>query len=414
MIDKDGYLKNIRKYQVYVLVSGFAFVGPLCNLFYLSADISFSKLSLIETASTVVLVFFEIPTGAIADLIGRKKSMALGCCLMGCEYIMIGAGYSFGFFIAAALIGGLGICLESGADDAILYDSLKKLNREGEFKKYLGQSNATFKISAAISGVVSSYLYSFDKSLIFYLCGFLLIGLGLYSLTMTETVSPPKPSANGKKNKPLKALVWRLLLKSYACLKGNKPLAWTILFAGLLTTTARANTALLRTPILANLLDDIFYLGFIVALGLGLSSIASWYADKILHFVNEQYILLIYAIGIGIVFIGIGCFNNLWIIVFIIPMYILNAFLSVFFSDYCHRHFNSKQRGTLNSFQEACRSFIGIFTLLGVGMMADTLGLQVSSISLGGAVLIGSILFIFFRLRKGCTLKSHDKLTCEH
>lgn len=413
MTSKDAYRRNIHKYQVYILISGFAFVGPLCNLFYLSADISFSKLSLIETASTMVLVFFEIPTGAIADLIGRKKSMALGCCLMGCEYIMIGAGYSFGFFIAAALIGGLGICLESGADDALLYDSLKKLNREGEFKKYLGQSNAAFKISAAISGVVSAYLYSFDKSLIFYLCGFLLIGLALYSLTMTETVSPPKLSANGKKNKPLKTLIWRLLLKSYACLKGNNALAWTIVFAGILTTTARANTALLRTPILASLLDDIFYLGLIVAFGLALSSIASWYANQVLHLINERYILLIYAISIGGVFIGIGCFDNLWIIAFIIPMYILNAFQSVFFSDYCHRHFNSKQRGTLSSFQEAYRSFVGIFSLLGVGMMADGLGLQVSSIYLGVGVLIGSILFIFFRLLSGNYTKNFDNLTCE-
>lgn len=400
MKDKDGYSKNLYKYQVYVLISGFAFVGPLCNLFYLSADISFSKLSLIETASMVVLVFFEVPTGALADLIGRKKSMSLGCCLMGCEYILIGAGYSFGFFIAAALIGGLGICLESGADDALLYDSLKKLKREGEFKKYLGQSNAVFKISAAISGVISAYIYSFDKSLVFYICGFLLIGLALYSLTLTETTSSGSLSVNNKNNKNLLMMIRQLITKSYACLRNNRSLAWVILFAGILTTTARANTALLRTPILEILLDDIFYLGIIIAFGLALSSIASWYAHQFLNFVNEQYILLIYALGLSAVFIGIGYFNSLWIIAFIVPMYILNAFQSVFFSDYCHRHFNSKQRGTLVSFQEAYRSFIGIFTLLGVGMMADTLGLHASSAYLGGYLLAGTIVYLVFRLVK--------------
>mgnify|MGYP000517387382 CR=1 FL=1 len=400
MIGKDAYLKNIRKYQIYIVVSGFTFVGPLCNLFYLSTDISFSKLSLIETVSMIVLVFLEVPTGAIADLIGRKKSMALGCCLMGCEYILIGAGYSFPVFVAAALIGGLGICLESGTDDALLFDSLKKLNRENEFKKYLGQSNATFKISSAVSIIVYGYVYSFDKSLVFYLGGFTFIGLALYSLTMTETVTRPLLLTNRKPKKALLILIWNQLLKSYSCLKGNKTLAWYIIIVGFLTTTARANTTLLRTPLLASLLEDIYYLGIIGAVGLTLSSIMSWYAHKILSLLDEQYILLIYAISVGGMFIGIGYVDNLWILVFVIPMYILNAFISVFFSDYCHRHFNSKQRTTLTSFKEAYRSFISIFTLLGVGIMADTLGLQASSTHMGESVLVGCILFIFFKFTR--------------
>jgi len=418
MASKDAYQKNILKYQVYIIVIAVAYIGPLCNLFYLSANISFSQLSLIETTTMLVLIFLEVPTGALADLIGRINSMALGCCLMGVEFILIGAGYDFDFFILAALIGGVGICLESGNITALLYDSLKKLAKEQEFKKYIGQSRAIAQIASALSGIAAGYVYSIDKTLIFYISGILLIGLGCYSLTMTETVTSVKKISLSRKTsvnskpintkpvnakplktkslhkKPLYLLIWRQCLKSYVCLKANKPLAWTIIISCLLTTTARANCTLLRTPIMEGLLDDISHLGFIMAIGLSISSIVSWYAHQVINKINEQYIFVIYTLGIALVFIGVGLSDDLWIIAFMIAMCVLNTVQSISFSDYCHRQFQSKQRVTLNSFVESYRSFISIFTLLGTGILADTYGLHVSSLQVGFVVLAACAIYL--------------------
>jgi len=435
MASMDAYQKNIFKYQVYIVVIAVAYIGPLCNLFYLSANISFSQLSLIETTSMLVLIFLEVPTGALADLIGRINSMALGCCLMGVEFILIGAGYDFDFFILAALIGGVGICLESGNITALLYDSLKKLAKEHEFKKYIGQSRAIAQISSALSGIAAGYVYSIDKTYIFYISGILLIGLALFCLTMTETISRAKKltiskiaikKSNGINRpstenplqptptaKPLYLLIWRQCLKSYICLTANKPLAWTIIISCLLTSTARANSTLLRTPIMEGLLDDISHLGFIMAIGLGISSIVSWYAHQVINKINEQYIFIIYTLGIALVFIGVGLSDDLWIIAFMIAMYILNTVQSIFFSDYCHRQFHSRQRVTLSSFVESYRSFISIFTLLGTGILADTYGLHVSSLQIGFVVLAACIIYMCIKViqKTKRLLLNHDGLT---
>lgn len=393
MTSSDAYQGNILKYKIYVTIFGLTTLGPLCHLFYLSAGISFSQLSIIEIVSLIVLVLLEIPTGAMADLIGRKKSMSLGCVLMGCEYLLIGYGYNLPVFVLAALIGGIGMSLESGADESLLYDSLKKLNLEHEFQKILGQSNALFKISGALAGIIGGVLYDIDASMVFYIFGSMLIGLALYSLTMKETVKLLKVNKQ-KVAFPFKKQIKYLCLRSYCCLKANPKLMWMILFSGFLTTTIRAHTTLLRAPLLDEILANSFYLGLVVSLGLALSSIVSWYAHKLSSLITEKNMLVIFVIIASTAFIGIGYFDGIVLIIFTLFIYMLSTYMMVFFSDYWHRHFKSRQRGTLVSITEACQSFIGIFTLIGAGIITDTLGLKLSSIFIGVFIIVFSFIFV--------------------
>ncbi len=400
MESNDAYQKNIRKYQIYVAVSGFTAAGPLCYLFYLAQGISFSQLSLIETVSLAVLVFFEVPSGAFADLIGRKKSMALGCLLMAGEFFLIGSGYTVSVFVLAALIGGIGISLESGADDALLYDSLKKLKREGEFQKILGQSTALFKITAACAGVLGGYLYSLDQAMIFYVFGTLYLTLAFYSLTMKETVSVTSSAKSNQNSRTLAKQFKQLMLRSYCCLKANKEIAWMIVLMGLFTTTIRAHTTILRAPMLDELLPNAAFLGVVVAIGLLLSSLVSWYAHHLFGTFGERNILFVFAMIASVAFIGFGLFDGLWTIIFVFIIYMLTAVKTIFLSDYWHKHFRSRQRGTLISFKEACQNFIGVFTLIAAGVLTDQVGLGISSITIGCFILTtSSLLFLTCYLR---------------
>ncbi|WP_440874409.1 MFS transporter [Thalassotalea sp. PLHSN55] len=394
MCSTDAYHKNIRKYQIYVTLSGFTAAGPLCFLFYLAQGISFSQLSIIETASLAVLVFFEVPSGAFADLIGRKKSMALGCMLMGIEFVFIGSGYSLSVFVLAALIGGIGISLESGADDALLYDSLKKLNREAEFEKILGQATAYFKVAAALAGILGGYLYTLDKAMVFYIFAGLYFLLGIYSLTMKETVVNNSNKNKDKHHRSLMKAFNQLMLRSYCCLKSNKSLALMIILMGLLTTTIRAHSTLLRGPIIEQLLNNTFYLGLILAAGLVLSSIISWYAHHIISYFNEQKLLVAFCLISSTAFIAIGLINSVWLIVYVLLMFGLMAVKNVFLSGYWHKRFKSRQRSTLISFKEACQNFIGIFTLFSTGFITDQWGIKAASVSLGVFILMSCLLVL--------------------
>lgn len=401
MIDA-GYKKNIIKYQVYSAISGFTVVGPLLNLFYLSADISYSQLSLIETASLIILVILEVPTGIVSDLLGRKVSIFFGCILMGVEFLLIASGFSFSVFVLAALIGGIGISLESGADQSLLYDSLKKLKREHDFKKYLGRSSAIFKISAACAGVLWGYIYQYDQTLVFYFAGGMFIFLGCFSLTMKETVSGKVKNKDNKtcldkikRDKTNYVKACKLIcLRSFCTIKNNKSLLTMLLFTSLVGTTIRAHTAIIRTPMLDDLLPSANYIGFFLAAGLGVGSVINWYADKLIAVSNSRCILFVIPLIIGGIYILSGMFNHITIIVLFFSIYIFNAYQEIFLSDYWHKQFSSKQRGTLLSFTGACQSFIGIFTLLGAGLITDEFGLNQSSVIIGSVLLIIGLFFI--------------------
>ena len=77
----------------------------------------------------------EVPTGIIADRFGRKVSILLGGFVsMIAALVMISVPRLDVFFLAETLLA-LGVALMSGAGEALLYDSLVALGREGEAKR---------------------------------------------------------------------------------------------------------------------------------------------------------------------------------------------------------------------------------------------------------------------------------------
>lgn len=394
MDGKDAFRKNIWKYQIYVTLCGLANIGPLCNLFYLSADISFRQLSFIEVTSLVVLTFFEVPSGALADIIGRKINIAIGCFLMGIELILIAVGFNYPVFILAAFIGGIGICLESGADDALLYDSLKRLMRENEFEKYLGQSSALFKVSSGIAGVLCSYLYSFDQNLIFYLSGGIFIFLAGFILTAKETlIKQQDKQIKSAFSKQLSSLMKR----SFQQLIQNKNLVWMLIFTGILASVIRAHISIIRPSLLENILPNISYLGLVVGTGMIISSVISWNADKISKHLPENYVLIGFIVISSLAFIGMGLVEGVVSVGFIFMLTMLNAYKTIYLSSYWHRNFTDQERVTLSSIKQAFYSFLGMFILVGLGDVTDRFGMQSSSLILGFFILF--VAFLMFAIK---------------
>jgi MFS family permease len=97
-------------------------------------------------ACTFVL---EIPTGAIADHFGRKWSIALGAVVTACASLLYASVPDIRVFIVAEVFFALGYSLVSGADEALLYDSLVATDRVGEAGRRIARLHA-----AQLAGIV--------------------------------------------------------------------------------------------------------------------------------------------------------------------------------------------------------------------------------------------------------------------
>jgi MFS family permease len=113
-----------RRYYVYRTTTFPGFVFPVTTLFLLARDRSFSGIALAGSAGLVVGVLGEVPTGYVADQLGRRDTLlAAAVC-----HTFAQAGYLLVWSVPAAVVvcavTALAESLQSGTLDAWLYDAL--------------------------------------------------------------------------------------------------------------------------------------------------------------------------------------------------------------------------------------------------------------------------------------------------
>lgn len=111
-----------------------------------------------EIIYAVTIVLLEVPTGIAADKWGRKYLLVISALLGCCEFLILVFATKFWHFAAAVFLAGIDRSASSGAENALLYDSLLLLGKEKSFEKYLGRLNAFDFLSAIIAALCGSFL----------------------------------------------------------------------------------------------------------------------------------------------------------------------------------------------------------------------------------------------------------------
>lgn len=130
-------------------------------LYYLNFT-DYKGIGLIMAFSVAVKVLLEIPTGAIADLLGKKITLffaflfaAIGELLMA-RIDSVASVLPAGFFIF------LGYALYSGAMEALMYDTLVEEKREADFSKVIGRMTSIAIVMTAVAAIAGGFLYEID------------------------------------------------------------------------------------------------------------------------------------------------------------------------------------------------------------------------------------------------------------
>lgn len=142
----------VRKYYTYAGLYTLAasIIWGINTLFLLNAGLSISQVFIANAAFSFGTLIFEIPTGVVADTIGRRASFLLSIIVLAASTLayvwlaQIGAGI-VAFAVVSALIG-LGFTFYSGAMDAWLVDGVRELGFSGDL-------DGVFANAQIISGV---------------------------------------------------------------------------------------------------------------------------------------------------------------------------------------------------------------------------------------------------------------------
>lgn len=154
-----------RVYLSLTLLSTLAssFIWGINTLFLLDAGLSNAQAFFANAFFTVGQVVFEIPTGLVADLRGRRTSYLLGTLVLAVSTLAYLAAWQFqapmwAWAVSSVLIG-LGFTFFSGATEAWLVDALNYSEYEGEldsvFAKGQSLSGASMLIGAVAGGWIA-------------------------------------------------------------------------------------------------------------------------------------------------------------------------------------------------------------------------------------------------------------------
>ena len=157
LLPEKGVAHNLQNMQKSVFLSSmFAFiVFPIFTVYLLSKGLSFTTYLAIQALFSLVMLLGELPTGVFADMYGRKKSIMTGSVLLSLGFFVYFLGESAIHFAIAELIIGLGVSFRSGADRALIYDSMQRADRQRATKHF-----GAFWASMALGSMVGSAICS--------------------------------------------------------------------------------------------------------------------------------------------------------------------------------------------------------------------------------------------------------------
>ena len=141
---------------------------PIWVLYYLRFT-NFAGFGFIESVLYVTVVLMEIPTGAIEDLIGKKKTIIASLFLGFLGNLIMGLAQSFSHLAIGVFIAGISVALMSGSFEAFIYDTLLSLGKKDRYEKVLGNISSLIMITLGTVSLVGGFLYSIYPGLPFIL-----------------------------------------------------------------------------------------------------------------------------------------------------------------------------------------------------------------------------------------------------
>ncbi|MFO7828690.1 MAG: MFS transporter [Bacteroidales bacterium] len=370
---------NIFKLYIIKIAKWFMLFMPIVVLFYEDNGLEMRHVFLLQAIYSISIVILEIPSGYFADALGRKSTLVIGTILGFLGFLTYSFSYDFYGFLMAEIILGIGQSLISGADSAMLYDTLQESGKKDQYIKFEGRMVSIGNFAEAIAGVL----------------GGLLAGLSLrypyYAQTFVAFIGIPAAILLIEPNKHRKLIKLKfndiLKIVKYA-LHDNKELKWNIIFSSVIgastLTMAWFVQPYFEMIALPVALFGIFWTMLNLTVG-----ISAMLAHKIEAKLLQSKTMLLITIFIPLGYIAVSRINALWGISVLFIFYFVRGVATPVLKDYINKLCDSEIRATVLS----VRNFVIriFFAIIGpfVGWYTDTF-------SLPAALLLSGIIFFVF------------------
>lgn len=166
------YKKNIKLLYIIYFFSSMVFHRGIFVLYLLDCGINNKQVGWLQLAFFWSNFLFEIPTGILGDKIGRKWSVFVSLVLLLINAIGMISFKHFYFFFVLFILEGIAFAFRSGANVALLYDSLRFIGKEGEYIKHISRISTISSIVLGISMTAGGYIKTFSWNYVYLMYAF--------------------------------------------------------------------------------------------------------------------------------------------------------------------------------------------------------------------------------------------------
>ena len=362
------------------ILRGLAFAWfpiPTLILFYQSHGLDLGQAVLLKTILSLSILCLEVPSGYLADRLGRKFCLVVGSVAWLVGWLFYCTGSSFATFAVAEILAGVAASLISGADTAIAYETLLELNREDDYRIFEGRLVAIAGITEAVCGLIGAAIAEINLVYPFYLQT---ICIAVY-LVLSLTLAEPKRhvARTAIEHQSVKTIIVDVFIK-------RPRLRWLILL-GSIFSTATFLIVWLSQGYFQEIELPITAMGWTWAIFHLLMSLASINAHRIETLLGIRKALIILVLLLGGAYILLGSVTSMVGIVFIALIYLVRGVRSPLTLNLINQQVPSHIRATVLS--------LSSFTFhLGFAIISPAIAAITSSYSLSLSLLISGCFFL--------------------
>ena len=404
--ERRGLEGNVRRFIVFRLFYSARFYYPVFTVLFLDYGLSLEQFSILNIVWAITIVVAEVPSGALADVVGRKRLVVFAAALMVLEMSLIAFApmssptLLFLMFLGNRLCSGFSEAAASGADEALAYDSLKKLGREDQWAALLEKISVVVAIGFSTTMILGAFAY--DPAIVNGLLGLLnedwvlgedtvirlpvvltlmtslivlITALGLYDIDEQE-----EGSARERLGEDVDAIsgAFRQILEAARWTLGHRFVLFVILAALALDSVAR-QFVVLASQYWRAIDIPVSWFGFVGAalalLGIINARISRYLVSHRSPFFNFLFLSTVLLIGLS----GITLLIPWWGVLFAIGAFAMMSMVQYQSSYYINRAVDSRHRATVLSFRGLAlnlglglASLLYTFVVAGLRLAADS------------------------------------------
>lgn len=152
--------RNVALFVAFRILFNARFYYPVFMVMFLDFGITVGEFGILNAVWAAAIVLLEVPSGALADLVGRRRLLVAGAGLMVCEMLVlclvpVPSTWVMPALVLNRILSGVAEAFISGADEALAFDSLQASGRAGEWPRVLErlmQWGGVVTVAAMVTG----------------------------------------------------------------------------------------------------------------------------------------------------------------------------------------------------------------------------------------------------------------------